>query len=260
MASCYRSYCSCHPSDVICLVDGHFIKFSYLQEDKVQVEDVEKARGKTMKQQPEFIMLVGLPLSGKTIFRRQMMSPFDNNLIIISSDDYIEALCNVHCVSYNYGFPIFIDAAQKACTAAAKHWASTGANILWDQTNLTEASRKAKLSIVDNDKSNWKYKKTCYYFTPPDHEILMKRQKNSDRVGKTIPEKVLIDMRSKVQIPGLCEGFDRIAHVSGISGGITFDSENKSHNHRSMDDDGKLRIRQALNTLIEEVDGYIGIK
>ena len=224
MASCYRPNCLCHPSDCVCLVDGRRLCYAPVQAYKDKDLLLEETRNQAVKQ-PELRMLVGLPLSGKTTFRRHMWADYLRSVPVISSDDYIEAMGRLHQLDYNDSFPIFIDAANKACFAMAQYSASRGHNVIWDQTNLTEKSRKSKLAFF-HDKSNWTYKKVAYYFIPPDHSLLLKRQDR--RIDKKIPENVLLSMRDQLQIPGLSEGFDQIIHVCGKSGGIVFDSaENK---------------------------------
>jgi predicted kinase len=164
-----------------------------------------------------FYMLVGIPGSGKSTwtdrFKRKYQNdlvhdgikkntPFQYNLSVISTDDIIQHIANEHRLTYNQVFDnITYSFAEKMTHKLAKFAFDRNDIVIWDQTNLTVKSRAKKLALVPSH-----YKKTCVMFGIP--EDLAERLRS--RVGKDIPDNVMMSMIKSYQYPTLEEGFDDI--------------------------------------------------
>lgn len=153
-------------------------------------------------------MLVGLPLTGKTTFRKRMFSHFAG--IIVSSDDLLTLHSELLGQTYNEVFKHYGDQANKQAFELGKYAAERTVSVVWDQTNLTRKSRAKKLALFPEC-----YYKIAYVFLQPSSDVLMERQKNPDRDGKTIPLTVLNDMRASYDPPSIEEGFHEIRFVNG---------------------------------------------
>jgi predicted kinase len=158
-------------------------------------------------------MLVGLPLTGKTTFRKRMFEHFEG--LVVSSDDQLMSLAAVHkMTSYNEAYPVLYERANKAALSLARYAAEHMINVVWDQTNLTRKSREKKLGLFPST-----YYKIAYVFPTFTHTQLLERQKNVDREGKTIPEDALWNMRVSFDYPSVKEGFNEI-RIVGMNGVI----------------------------------------
>jgi hypothetical protein len=80
-------------------------------------------------------------------------------------------------------------------------------DIIWDQTNVTVNSRKRKIAMIPDN-----YEKIAIVFLPPDIAELYQRLKN--RPGKSIPQRVVLQMLDDFQIPTKDEGFDDIRIIN----------------------------------------------
>jgi len=147
-----------------------------------------------------FVMLVGLPGTGKSTYCQENKHLIAN-CTIVSSDDIMMD------IAYKYGFTynqLFDDVTYSFCEKMmyriAKLAIERGDNIIWDQSNLTVKSRAKKLDMIPSS-----YKKICVDFPiPSDWE------KRLNRPGKAIPTNVLDRMKKMYENPSLSEGFDEI--------------------------------------------------
>lgn len=152
---------------------------------------------------PKYIMLIGVPASGKSTWVRANVNP---NAVIASSDDYLEAMAAKNGKTYNDVFDQYIKAANQHVSTTVKVATSKRLDIVHDQTNLSKKSRAPKLAMIPGE-----YEKIAVVFpTPADDE--WKRRLGS-RPGKTIPSNILLGMKSSIQMPTKDEGFDEIIVV-----------------------------------------------
>lgn len=98
---------------------------------------------------PLYVMLIGLPASGKSTLCREILKMYpDKNWYVVSTDAFIEAEAVARGATYDAIFAETIDAATKEMNAERQAALSSGRNILHDQTNLTKKSRTRKLVSV----------------------------------------------------------------------------------------------------------------
>lgn len=148
-------------------------------------------------------MLAGIPTSGKSSFVKKLMRfPQWQDVVVLSTDNYIERVAKDNDTTYNEIFSDVIDEATRQLEISLNEAKDKGKDIIWDQTNLTPKTRKKKLSRFSSS-----YKRTCVYFKIELEEALIR---NKQRKGKFIPENVLTQMYEQFQIPTLAEGFDII--------------------------------------------------
>ena len=162
-------------------------------------------------------MLVGLPGTGKSTwtdrFKRRYREeqshlafktnqPLEWNLSVISTDNIIQSIADEHRLTYNQIFDnLTYSFAEKMTHKLSKFAFERNDIVIWDQTNLTIKSRAKKLALVPSH-----YKKVCVMFGIP--EDLAERLKS--RVGKHIPDDVMMRMIKTYQYPTTTEGFDDI--------------------------------------------------
>lgn len=155
-----------------------------------------------------FIMMCGLPASGKTTWIRNFKEVYEmkgstNDLAIISTDDIIEGIARQQNLTYNDLFGnITYSFAEKMMYKIAEIQFNKCNCVIWDQTNLTTSSRNKKMEFVPDG-----WEKVCVYFpTPPEEE----HNRRLKRPGKQIPDHVISSMSKQLQEPSLEEGFNKI--------------------------------------------------
>lgn len=148
-------------------------------------------------------MLVGVPGSGKSTWVKNQNF---EDVIIASSDDYIDRIAEQSGKTYNEMFSRAIGNAQKFADAQVQMAINLGKDLVWDQTNTTSKGRKTKLGRIPTD-----YTKVCVFFATPEPVELQRRL--DSRVGKSIPKDVMKSMIDNLEEPTLTEGFDQILFV-----------------------------------------------
>lgn len=134
---------------------------------------------------PQIILLVGVPLSGKSTYIHSLENKDD--FVILSTDDIIQTLADRHQSTYNAMWEKYIDWAWQEFNIQFKEALKAKKNIIIDQTNLTCKSRRRKLTQVPKC-----YTKVGIQFEIPSWEELYKR--NEQRYGKHMSYKVLKGM------------------------------------------------------------------
>ncbi|WNL50708.1 polynucleotide kinase [Ruegeria phage RpAliso] len=148
---------------------------------------------------PTFVMLVGLPGSGKSTYRNN--ADF-GTFVHLSTDDLIEEYARDMGWSYTFAFPERIAVATAQVKQEFRDAVKARQDIIVDQTNLGVKKRRSLLSQLPKD-----YKKICIYFEVSDVVLRLRQQA---RPGKTIPTHALHDMASRYVRPTLDEGFDLV--------------------------------------------------
>jgi predicted kinase len=149
------------------------------------------------------IHLVGVPGAGKsTWIKTQTML---DNFVVVSTDNFVEQHAKEVGKTYSEVFDDYIKVATRLMDNQVLIAKANNCDIIWDQTNLTAKSRKAKLAKLDG------YEKIAVFFHTPEPEVLAWRLEN--RPGKTIPWKVITDMSANIVEPTEEEGFKEIWYV-----------------------------------------------
>jgi predicted kinase len=154
---------------------------------------------------PMFVMLVGVPASGKSTWVAENTKV---GTFVYSTDYLIEEWAEEINSTYNEVFNKFIKMATSMCNERLKNVIEKNEDIIWDQTNLTIKSRKSKMAKIPSH-----YEKLAVYFPTPSGEE-HKRRLNC-RPGKNIPSHILKNMIESVEVPSHDEGFSRILVYEG---------------------------------------------
>lgn len=149
-------------------------------------------------------MLVGLPASGKTTFRKilEKMHPH-KGWQIISLDDYIDHVAEKERKTYS---EVFLEAAndgEARCKSQFEMSVRMKRSIIIDRTNLTKKSRAKWLKDIPEE-----YRITAVVMKDITEDELKKRL--DSRPGKEITEQVLLNMKNMFEYPEKSEGFYNI--------------------------------------------------
>ena len=155
---------------------------------------------------PTCYILVGVPASGKSTWIKS--APLDwSNTVVASTDNYVEQEATKQGKTYS---EVFHDVMPDAVSYMAKQVVDAikvKADIVWDQTSTTVATRAKKLRMLPPE-----YKTVAVVFPTPEKAELARRL--CSRVGKNIPNEVMRKMISWWQDPTEDEGFDEIIHIT----------------------------------------------
>ena len=145
-------------------------------------------------------MLIGVPGSGKSTW---ITKQGFEDVIIASSDAYIETVAAKAGKTYDQMFSQAIGYAQKFCDSQVQMAINLDKTLIWDQTNTVAKHRKIKLGRLPKE-----WLKIGVFFPTPDAAELQRRL--DSRIGKNIPKNVMDSMIQNLEIPQLSEGFDEI--------------------------------------------------
>ena len=154
---------------------------------------------------PTLTMLVGVPASGKSTWIEQQGFWDRTDLMILSTDNFIESVAVGMGKTYYEVFQDTIKQAEKNLEECLQIAIKNDMDIVWDQTNLTRKSRKYKLRRIPSH-----YKKVAKVFSIPAQEEWHARLTSAERAGKIIPTNILQAMAANFEPPTLDEGFDLI--------------------------------------------------
>jgi predicted kinase len=151
----------------------------------------------------ECIMLVGLPGTGKSTWVRSQGFYERPYWMVLSTDAYIESVALGENKTYSEVFPMAINQAEKNLQEGLEYAIKAKMNIVWDQTNISVATRKKKLAKVPMC-----YRKIARVFSIPEgHSSWLN---SVERRGKVIPTHVIDSMKVLYQEPTISEGFDEV--------------------------------------------------
>ena len=157
---------------------------------------------------PELYMLCGIPTSGKSTYTKTNFGmQLNTDFVVLSTDNYLEAIAQQNNSTYNEVFDAFIGQATKRLEFDLISATMNSKTIIWDQTNLSAKTRKKKLKKIPET-----YSKTAIYF---EIELEQALERNETREGKFIPKDILKRMYHQFEIPTLEEGFDSIVKGKG---------------------------------------------
>lgn len=154
---------------------------------------------------PTLWMMIGVPGSGKSTWIANQNIDW-NNTLVVSTDAFIDKKAAELGKTYSDVFKDTIKAATSKLNSDLEYAITNNMNIIWDQTNTSAKIRKSKLSQIPNT-----YTKIAVFFKTPDKLELQKRL--DSRIGKNIPNNILMGMISQLEPPTKAEGFDEIVNV-----------------------------------------------
>ena len=153
---------------------------------------------------PKLYMLIGVPGSGKSTWVANQ--EWAGGIPVVSSDQFIENHAQLQGKTYNEVFDEYIKIATKLMDNQVEICKANNKDIIWDQTNTSAKSRKAKLAKLEG------YEKIAVVFKTPEKEELDKRL--AQRVGKHIPANVIESMIANLEMPTEEEGFKEIWYAA----------------------------------------------
>lgn len=157
---------------------------------------------------PEFIMLIGLPGSGKSTYIAKLLSQYpDKNFVVLSTDNILTAIADAEGLTYAEAFSKHMGRADKKFKIDFRQAKNTKSNIIIDRTNLTPKGRNKFLSQLPKE-----YFTKAIIFNVERDELDRRLQKREIETGKHIPKHVVDNMERSYAEPTTSE-FDRIAHV-----------------------------------------------
>lgn len=169
----------------------------------------------------KFVMLCGLPASGKSTYCEQYKH--NKDWIVLSSDEIrAELLDNVNDQSQN-------ELVFKTLHSRVKEDLLNGKNVAYDATNL---SRKRRINFISNELRDIPCEKICVLFATP---IEICKANNANRERK-VPEDVIDRMYLNYDAPWYSEGFNEIQIVwwDYAKEGMKFDFHNDIEIWRSI--------------------------
>lgn len=141
-----------------------------------------------------FIMMVGLPGSGKSTYAQCLARSFNTKII---SSDAIRQECFGNEEFQGENKAVF-EILHARVTGALSH----GENVIYDATNIKYKKRMAFLQQIKNIDCF----KICYFMATP-YETCLKQNKLRERI---VPEDVIERMYKNIYIPQKYEGWDEI--------------------------------------------------
>lgn len=162
--------------------------------------------------QPSVFFMCGLPCSGKSHFVDQWVGNSYSYLTdiypyVLSTDHVIMTVCEMYGVKYSDHFKNLIGFAENMMYYDLDNAIKEGADIFWDQTNLTKKSRAKKIAKFDGTN----YRKEIFVFDTP-WDVIQERMKARDDWEIIVPDDVMERMRNSFEMPTEDEGWDAV-HV-----------------------------------------------
>lgn len=144
-----------------------------------------------------FIVLAGIPYSGKTTFRREYLADFET----ISLDEQLFKKASLEEKTYSEIWTKY----AKECTGELEKLQQNlkELNVVYDAHNLTAKKRRKLLEDYANDR--WK---VCIYFPIPDEEEFANRVLS--RPQQTLSPNIIKNFTDMYVHPTLEEGFNAI--------------------------------------------------
>lgn len=148
-------------------------------------------------------MLIGVPGAGKSTWLASQ--DWAKDIPVVSSDRFIDDYAKQEGLTYNEVFNDYVKIATRLMDNQVEICKANNTDIIWDQTNTSAKSRKAKLAKLEG------YEKIAVVFRTPEKAEHDRRL--ASRPGKLIPENVMRSMIENFNEPTEEEGFKEIWYV-----------------------------------------------
>lgn len=153
------------------------------------------------------ILLVGPPASGKSTWREKFLKTQEDEFVIISSDDLVDAWAAERDMTYNEAIKV-APSFDKTVKYAFKDAVTAGKNIIVDRTNMSAKTRRTWTSNLPEG-----YETHAVVFVIDDVERKRRMEERFQAIGKSVPEFVVKGMMNRYQSPSDEEGFASITYV-----------------------------------------------
>jgi len=153
---------------------------------------------------PKCYQLVGVPGSGKSTWIKNQ--DWMSECVVVSTDDFVEEYARNQGKTYNEVFDEYMPTAVDLMAKKVVKAREAGRDIIWDQTSVSEKSRRKKFNMLPN------YEHIAVVFATPEKEELARRL--ASRPGKNIPDHVMRSMIENFDMPSENEGFKEIWYAS----------------------------------------------
>ncbi len=180
-----------------------------LVQDQFGLDDENKKKLDAMMSSvnPQIIVLIGLPGSGKSTFINNYR--LNRHGIIASTDNIIEEKAKEMGLSYSEAFnKIDFSLIEKQMRDQIIKAGKLRKNIIIDQTNMSNKSRQSKMNLVPSI-----YDRYAIVFSPDLNTLNKRLEKREKETGKKIPQNVIDSMRSNYVPPSEVEKFKDIIFV-----------------------------------------------
>lgn len=141
-----------------------------------------------------FLMLVGLPASGKSTFTEEVMEGRDD-IVLVSSDAIREELLG-DVNNQEKNTDVFVEMAERT-----KQALKDGKHVIYDATNISRKKRRGLLQQLPKRT----YKSVLYMAT--EYKTVVGQNLNRERV---VPSEVIDRMYKNMQVPIYAEGWNNI--------------------------------------------------
>lgn len=149
---------------------------------------------------PKCYQLIGVPGAGKSTWITQQ--EWAKDCVVVSTDEFVEDYARECGSTYNEVFEDYMPTAVQLMADKVVRAREAGKDIIWDQTSVSEKSRKRKFNMLRD------YEHIAVVFKTPEHKELMDRL--NSRPGKDIPDHVIASMIASFEMPTEDEGFKEI--------------------------------------------------
>lgn len=146
---------------------------------------------------PTFVMMVGIPGSGKSTVATTIATKID--AVIVSSDAIRGELYGDETIQGDHGYVFQLMEERTMAALAAGH------SVIYDATNVTAARRRAFLRALPEG-----VRKVCIWVNITRERALM----NNGRRDRFVPEWVIHKMADQLEPPEKREGWDVIRVVT----------------------------------------------
>lgn len=166
-----------------------------------------------MSKRKHFIVLSGIPGTGKSYLRGKLLDLIPD-AHIFSSDDILDEYARINGLTYDQAFLEYSDKSTKIANENLAVAVKNRQNIICDRTNLSSRARRRMISSV----SSKFYKKQCIQILPPQTEEELKEWKKrlllrDEKEGKTIPDNVMAVFLRDFSEAYEDEGFEEVVKL-----------------------------------------------
>jgi predicted kinase len=156
---------------------------------------------------PTLTVLVGLPGSGKTTWRKEYLAS-NPDTVVISQDDLLDAYAVANALTYTEAFQqADLKKIEKQVYALFDEAVAQGQDILLDRTNMTAKGRASFLKRLTEG-----YEKVAVVFEIDEATLAYRLLKRANAEGKFIPDFVIRNFQETFVAPTEAE-FNRVVTV-----------------------------------------------